>query len=412
MNFERKPVPEATSTITGWNSDSNPGSVVVSDPVDVSMHEKIQEEIRRKEKLIGNIEGYLAKNIAETAKLPDEMAHSGDARHEILSEGYEKWSGEEERIRNRIGELKEMIGKKDADIVLSPESRQNPVIVSTDESVDDESIDAEPRGFFGKLAKRLLSPYEKIRSWFRRDEPEKRTNKGAPVGGGSYRDYADIGENPFPKESFKEEAPPVMASPEPKEPATPASIPEGDLFGQERYVRGTSGLASAEPIEPDASLQMTSEEAEKERVLKLRSRDAMGFSDGSSSPLNPELVPDDKGNSFSWRFGMDPEMTYEVKELPAEDAVRKAEDLGVIYAGLLDDSQNRPRVQETSGTELEIAKESYADALKVARLALAAELRGKPEGTRRKKLMSTFASVVSKLRALEDAPEEREQKAA
>lgn len=407
MDFEKKYPLDADSTIADWGLDSNPGIIAASESVDPSTREKIKEEIRRKEKLVDHIDGYLVKNISETAKLPDEEIRNGDAQYEVLKKGYGKWSSEEEQIKERIAELRETIGEKGTDTVLPPESRRNPVVEPSDDPVITESS-----GFFGKLAKRLLSPYETIRSWFRNDKSDGNVGKEIPAGEHNDGIYADLGENSFPMKSSKEDIRPIEASREPKEFDPPVSIPK-DLYEHERYVRGASESVPVEPIEPDESLLgNVSEKTEKERMSKLRSRDAMGFSAASSSS-GPEAVSGgSKEEPLSWKFGMDPDMSYEVEELSAEDMVRKAEELGAVYAEILEDSRSHPRLRESYEMQSEIAKESYVDALGVARLTLAAELRGEPEGNKRKELMTAFASVVSKLRALEDAPEERERKAA
>lgn len=407
MNFETKYFSDSDSTILGLESDLNPRDTTLSGPIDPSTRKKIEEEIARKEKLVDHIDGYLVKNIAKMADIPDEEARSARTLDEALDKGYKKWSGEEERIRERITELREAIGEKDADIVLPPESRRNPVIEPMD-----EPITVEPRGFFGKLANRFLSPYETVRSWFRNDKSDESAGKEIPAGESDGGVHTDLGENPFPMKSSKEDIRPIEASREPKEFDPPASIPR-DLYEHERYVRGASESVPVEPIEPDESLLgNVSEKTEKERMSKLRSRDAMGFSAASSSS-GPETVSGgSKEKPLSWKFGMDPDMSYEVEELSAEDMVRKAEELGAVYTELLDASRKHPRLRESYEMQSEIAKKSYADALGVARLTLAAELRGEPEGSRRKELMAAFASVVSKLRALEDVPEERQRKAA
>jgi hypothetical protein len=408
MDFEKKYPLDADSTVADWGLDSNPGIIAASESVDPSTREKIKEEIRRKEKLVDHIDDYLAKNISETVRIPDEEIRIGDPRHAALDKGYDKWSREEEQIKERIAELRKTIGEKDSDAVLPPESRRNPVVDPLD-----ELMTAEPRGFFGKLAKRLFSPYETIRSWFRNDKSDGNAGKEIPAGEHNDGIYADFGENPFPMKSSKENIRPMEASLEPKESAPALSIPPRDPYEHERYVRGASGSAPVEPIEPDESLLGNiSEKTEEDRISDLRSRDAVGFSAASSSS-GPEAVSGgSKESPLSWKFGMDPEMSYEVEELSAEDMVRKAEELGAVYTELLEDSRKHPRLQESYGAQSEIAKESYVDALGVARLTLAAELRVEPEGSRRKELMAAFASVVSKLRALEDVPEERDRKVA
>jgi hypothetical protein len=162
-------------------------------------------------------------------------------------------------------------------------------------------------------------------------------------------------------------------------------------------------------IEPDAELaKALSEPSEYDDVHRLRERDRMGYREGAAGIGMDEWLEEKRRADASDTkiFGAVPEDQYRVEEIGATRAMGDVATLKTALEDVERMAKEHPDLAETYAVQRDIAGRAYAEALGVARFALAAELRGEPEGEHRKALMKDFSFVVAELRRIgESSPE-------
>lgn len=396
-------VPESTQTESVFDFPDTSSAVGSDDDASV---DQLRIELVRKEKLLGQVDTYLEKNIAERIRATDDKRI--DAEYgEKLDSGYLKMVTHGDDIEKRIIAIRKAIG-------VDPEGKNIPAVSENMDSVATTGIvPVCEKNIAGRMFSGFRGLIRKIFSGFR--------------GGFSGKGISD-----------ENLAAPVETLPPEKKPVLPVvgkfgmngvseyrndgALPTGwgaignasDPYAAERYPH-EGGISDKEnvPIEPDAELaKALSEPSEYDNVRRLRERDRMGFSEvhregaagiGMDEWLEKKRradVPDTK------IFGAVPEDQYRIEEIGATRAMGDVVTLKTTLEDVERMAKEHPDLAETYAVQRDIAGRAYAEALGVARFALAAELRGEPEGEHRKALMKDFSFVVAELRRIgESSPE-------
>jgi hypothetical protein len=407
------PAPESIRTESTLGFQDMP-PVAGSDGIVSDSADRLKAELVRKEKLLGQVDTYLAKNIAERIRSTDDK--SADAEYmEKLDSGYAKMMVRGDDLEERISAIREVIGADSGKDISSVPETESPVA--------DSPIPVRERSLFGRVFFGFRESVRKTLSGFK-ERFSRRGNADedlvVPVGmlpsdrkptlpiigklgvdgAAKYRsgDIAPVGWGAIEKAS--------------------------DPYAVERYPReaGVSDKKDA-PIDPDASLvRSDTESSEYGQVKNLRERDRMGFLE--SYPEEPAKVDMDEWlekkrveMSDVKAFGSVSKDRYRVEEM---GAVKAMENVAVIRTAFEDAERmmsEHPDLMETYAVQRDAVGRAYEEALGVARFALAAELRGEPEGEHRKSLMRDFSSVMAELRRLvgpssetsvsEDSPERK-----
>jgi hypothetical protein len=398
MDFEKGYSLDADSTIADWEPDSNPGRASGSD--NGASADQLRTELARKEKLLGQVDTYLEKNIAERIRTADDK--NVDAEYgEKLGSGYRKMAAHGDDIEGRIIAIRKAIG-------IDPEGKNVPVISENTDSVAADAVPVREKKSVGRMFSGFRESIRKIFSGFMGRFSGKEVSDESLVA---------------PVETLPSEKKPVLSVVEKfgvsgiSEYRNDDVSPTGwgaigkasDPYAAERYPR-KGGVSDKEnvPIEPDAKLtKALSEPSEYDDVRRLRERDRMGYREEVAGIGTDEWLEKRRADASDTKaFGAVSEDRYSVEEIGATRAMGNVVTLKTALEDAERMEKEHPDLAETYAVQRNIAGRAYAEALGVARFALAAELRDEPEGEHRKALMKDFSFVVAELRRIGESPPE------
>lgn len=390
-------VSESTQTESMFGFQDMPSAVGSDDGVSA---DQLRVELARKEKLLGQVDTYLEKNIVERIRATDDKRI--DAEYgEKLESGYLKMAAHGDDIKERITAVRRAIGvdsegKDDSEV---SESRDSVAISAV--PVREKKI-VEPA--FSGFRESIRKIFSGFRRWFSGEDAHEE-NPVAPV------EVLPAGMRPVLPVVEKFGVSGVS------EYRSDGALPTGwgvigrvsDPYAAERYPR-EGGVSEKEnvPIEPDTKLaKAVSESSEYDEVRRLRERDRMGYREGVAEIGMDEWLEKRRDDASDTKvFGAVSEDRYSVEEIGATRAMENVVALRIALKDTERMEKEHPDIAETYVVQRDIAGRAYAEALGVARFALAAELRGEPEGEHRKALMKNFSFVVAELRRIgESSPE-------
>lgn len=406
----------------------------VSEAADPDRYAKIAAEIKRKKDLIDKINQYLSLLVREMHRTTEgESADAFRLRLDALNADYDKWMSRYKEFEGRLSKLERMIGANTpiAQGVSVQEISQEAASFGRSTSIGSIITairNSLPWGAAGIERRRQLEGHAS-----ENDKSEVVVRFPLPA-----KYLSPMEENPFPvgqDSSLKISNETVLAGVSHAGPVAVSGLgsvdtpPKEDPFTLERYARGQALGYGVHPVDALSAGAIVGDRAERDRLEVARLKASMGFVDESTSvtPVARGDLDFDKWTAEQRQkpqaqsFGVDAATLYPVADVTAAGALEDVEAIREARESARDNQRRHPVNAEVYSAEEEVLEKSYREALDLARLSLAREIKEMPVGSAKHDRMRQFASVMKDLRQLDEqrpaspAPEKKtddQQKAA